>query len=798
METKRIYIDKLYKNDLEGESLSVAVPFPKGELKKEMLSHLVIEDTAKPGKRLPIQMKVTATWEDDSVKFLFIRFMADVPGNSKMVLELKEVSDTEDKSEETLRVKSTGKGIAVDTGVVCFEVCDNLDSIFQNVKFADTEYVKEQFVGPILTKNGTDFNINTTKWEIVEEGPVVVILETKAVYDDKSICNIRLTAFAGKAFVDVSVRLFNESDSELIPESWKMFIKRNTDVTEDMVLPDFNGEKIDSTGCGDMNKTNADENKLFFYTTGTTSLGEMEEDISKNSSNKIRTVSGISNYKTRFMISGNGDVVGNRVTGPFLVTEANEHFGEVLYGTLFADCTDEKAGVCGSIFQAQQNFPKAVKADKNGICVYLIPEGDEKVVFSQGMAREQRFLLHFHDSKTTIEEIDDRSLVYQMPVQPWISPEEFRKAAVFPNIVTDMDKANADVELAMISRADNHGRAYGMMNWGDFPDFNYTSQGRGGGKLVWTNNEYDYPHAMFMMYARTGVRRFHDYASVAAHHWMDVDVCHFSSDELRIGGQWEHTAGHNAGGGENGVMVCSHEWVEGLLDLWHFDGDERALETALGIGENVLRLLETPMYQKAGEASARETGWALRTLTALYIETHDTKWLGSCKNIITQFKQWNERYGAWLSPYTDNTVIRVGFMISVAVGSLMRYYRQFPQDDIKELILTAIDDIAENGMNPYGLFYYKELPSLSRNGNNTLLLEAMYIGYELTGDKKYLECGLKTFWNSVNDAPSNGGGKRVVEDAVLVGSAPTKSFAQSFLPMMQFYNALIQENMIAD
>mgnify|MGYP000736048214 FL=1 len=30
-----------------------------------------------------------------------------------------------------------------------------------------------------------------------------------------------------------------------------------------------------------------------------------------------------------------------------------------------------------------------------------------------------------------------------------------------------------------------------------------------------------------------------------------------------------------------------------------------------------------------------------------------------------------------------------------------------------------------------GLFYYKELPSLARNGNNTLLLEALAIAYEL-------------------------------------------------------------------
>ena len=45
---------------------------------------------------------------------------------------------------------------------------------------------------------------------------------------------------------------------------------------------------------------------------------------------------------------------------------------------------------------------------------------------------------------------------------------------------------------------------------------------------------------------------------------MDVDVCHYSDNPLRIGGQWEHTAGHC----KNGIMVCSHEWVEGLIDYY--------------------------------------------------------------------------------------------------------------------------------------------------------------------------------------------------------------------------------------
>lgn len=111
-----------------------------------------------------------------------------------------------------------------------------------------------------------------------------------------------------------------------------------------------------------------------------------------------------------------------------------------------------------------------------------------------------------------------------------------------------------------------HARCYGMLNWGDTWDSGYTMQGRGNGRVVWSNNEYDFPHSCALQYARTGVRRYLDYLLVTAKHWMDVDICHYSKNPLRIGGQWEHTAGHCA----NGVMVCSHEWVEGLLDLLSF------------------------------------------------------------------------------------------------------------------------------------------------------------------------------------------------------------------------------------
>ncbi|MDE7270146.1 MAG: hypothetical protein K2N81_06695, partial [Acetatifactor sp.] len=596
--------------------------------------------------------------------------------------------------------------------------------------------------------------------------------------------------WAGKPWVEVSYRIINTTDAPLHMASLVFYLKRTPDaVLSEKFTPMILKEKLDSTGCGDSLGVSEFGDGPVFHARG---VGELEQVEHRAPVDKVRTCVGSSNYKTDFLVGQGGETVNKTVDAKWLIREANEHFAEVLYGTFFADCTDSEGGVCATIFQAQQNYPKAVQADGSGVSVMLVPEQVEKVIMQTGMSREQRFLLHFHGAQESLAEIDNRSLIYQMPDRPYLSPETHRDSGVWLDVFTD--KPDIDVEQYLIGRADGHCRAYGMLNFGDSYDEGYTAQGRGGGNLVWCNNEYDYPHACALLYVRTGIRRFLDYNIASCSHWMDVDVCHYHSNPLFVGGQWEHTGGHCV----DGVMVCSHEWVEGLLDYYHFTGDERGLETALGIGDNVLRLLETPMYAHVGEANARETGWALRTLTALYVETRDEKWISKCDRILRDFEVWEEQYGDWLAPYTDNTLIRVGFMISVAIGSVMRYYREFPKPELKEMMLRAVDDLIENCyMEQLGCFYYKELPSLNRLGQNTLLLESLAIAYELSGDVEYLKPGIRTFKRTIAGVvPGAVGAKKIVGDAVIVGNASSKAFAQCMIPLATYYRAAAESGLL--
>jgi len=811
----KINFDKLYKDDRKSELCGICIPVKKGTLTTDKLSTVTILDNK---RAVPVQTEVTSTWEDGSVRYFYTHFLADLPGNDKKSFDLT-FSGEENYQELTKKIEEVAEvhgkieisedstSITAVTDSLRFTVKEGLAYLFDSFSFKGKEIPKECFVGPVVRICGERLTTVFDSWKVVKEGKILAVLEGKGRFlsaekerfsGEGIRFELRLSLTAGKPWLDLGFRFINCTEGDIKPDDIIFQVKASADSELSMDSPVPFNTSVDSTGCGDTKGTTTDQGIVT-----TTGIKELKNfDIPRDADEVFaRSIVGKSNYRTDFKIGIKGQQVENIITAETLAAVANEHFAEVMFGTFFADFTDpaQDFGVCATVFQAFQNFPKAVRSHKDGLSVFLIPDQDmvsqhskaSPVVFTSGMAREQRVLLHFHDAKESIYELDNRSLIYQMPDKPYIDPALFADAGVMQNVFLSAKEQIPEVEIALIDRADAHTRCYGMLNFGDGPDPGYTDQGRGGGKLVWTNNEYDYPHAMFTMYARSGIRRFLDYATVAACHWMDVDVCHYSLDPLKMGGQWEHTKSHTGGSqkghGSEGEIVCSHEWVEGLLDLYHFTADERALSTAIGIGENVLKLLDTPMYQTPGEASARETGWALRTLTALYLETHDKKWVEKSQWIISQFRQWNDRYGKWLAPYTDNTTIRVGFMISVAIGSLMRYYRAFPSDELGKMILDAVDDLTDNYMTPQGLFIYKELPSLSRNNTNTLLLEAVSIGYELTGDVSYLEHGILTFKRTLDNTSGIGGGKKIVEDTVISGSGAPKNFAQSFFPLTNFY-----------
>ncbi len=294
-----IYVEKLYKYDLPQEVCSVAVPMKQGDVKEQDLARLAVVD--EKGKEVLSDLKITAKWPDGSVKYLFICMAPDLLANQNMTFYLTDEKEIAKEATSTLCVTEGTQEITVSTGAITFTVKDNTASIFAEVVTKDARYEDGQFIGPVLKVDGKKQNLWVDTWKIVEAGKVAVVLEGAGHYENRRVA-VRLRAMTGKDYVELGLRLFNDSMESLVPDSWNLYVNRYPGVCVDDGLS-TKQVAFDSTGCGDMNENRAGENSLHFWTTGTGKLAEIEQQIAAQDGEYVRTLTGISNYKTRFAIS---------------------------------------------------------------------------------------------------------------------------------------------------------------------------------------------------------------------------------------------------------------------------------------------------------------------------------------------------------------------------------------------------------------------------------------------------------------------------------------------------------------
>ncbi|MBS12887.1 MAG: hypothetical protein CME19_14935 [Gemmatimonadetes bacterium] len=735
MSVSSLRFDKLSMYDRVAEPVSLAIPLPESAVSDP--ETLVVRNGDRP---VACQVRTTSTWPDGSVRWLMADFLADLPGNTSHTMAY----DFEGGSlepEAIVTVMESDSVIDVSTGPLEARIDKRDGALLPSVSLGDSERAN-LFSGFEIVDASE--NVYTTAGdtvesaEVVQAGPIRAEIELTGTPRSEAGkllfgYTIRLVFWAGKPWVDVEYQFVNREPSGSVDLSAIRMISR----------PGAKSEPKMALGEGHY-RTSVKE-------------GESERLLDQET----------------------------------ILYQAVEHVLETFYGDFWADWCADGFGVAITQFQAHQNFPKRLAVHRDGIDVDIYPESQPPVTILQGVAKTHRFLLHFHGDETSLEDITARSLQFQMPDVAMLPESVYRDAGVWENLFP-ADR-HQPIEAGLIDKADGRGLGLGMIHWGDGPDAGYTQQGRGKGDLVWTNNEYDFPHGMYLLFAKTGERRFRDIASVAAQHWIDVDFCHYSDDPLKMGGQPIHTAGHVTGG-----VTPSHEWTEGLLDYYHFTGKREALKKAISIADNMLRHLDSPKFKEAGGFAARETGWAMRGLVGVYQETRDQKYLDACTLIAEQFMDWKREWGAFLAPYTSHTKVRVPFMISIAVNALYRYHSVTGDDRVATLIVEEMADLLEHCVMPDGRFFYKELPSLNRRAGGPREMEALCHAYELSGDQKFLDQAKRMMDAMLASGLGSGGrgSKSVNKDAIIFGGPGPKSFASFFVPFMVAYKTLSDEGLL--
>lgn len=743
----KINFETLSRYNRKKEPCIVSVPFKEGELLESGYSRITLTDGEKD---YPAQFKTTSKWKDGSVKWLLVNFLADLPGNAPKDFYLDTDRSPKSEVKESVSLIKTEEGLTIHTGVLKAEMAPaGSIGMFRRISLDGNTYEADEIQGPFLINDKDEtflLEVGEKGWEIIESGPVRSIIRTEGRHRSANEStwldySLMVYAYAGKPWLKFDYQFINREESK------REVIKG----IELMIKPGYSDKKTIV--------------------------------------HKIAT----SNYKSTVQKGDSDDRLSFMVDADYILGVLNEQFPEVLWGVFMADWKSDRKAISASIYQAHQNFPKAFETDREGITMKLMPPEHDSLTVPQGVARTSRFYLHFHSPELPQEELIARAFQFQMPDIPRLEAKLYQSTKVFDDVITE--NYHVKTERFLYRYLDGRSKGLGMLHFGDAPEWEYTKQGRGAGKDIWINNEYDMPHSFMLMFARTGDRRYYDYMRAGVEHWFDVDVVHYSPDPLRNGTQVTHSVNH-----VTGKSVPSHQWVEGLLDYYHVTGNVIAYETAFIIGESLLRLLQQPEYSKEANLAPREAGWALRSLVALYNETHDQKWLQPIQPIVDYYIGWAEHYGSWIYPYTDHCLARIPFMITVGISSLMRYYRVDPQPGIKNVIIKVVDDLIKNSfIERIGLFYGKQLPSIRFINLNGMVLEALEVAYELTGDIKYLEKGLGTFeFITCENQPQLFDFTKIKRDShtVIYDCSGPKRFAQSFLPFMMYYRAILNAGLL--
>ncbi len=764
----RITFETGCRYDLTDVPVQVSIPFAEGAVRFEDLGFAAILDAQK--NSLPAQFQPTAFHADGSIRFLHCSFLAPFAGNKQATFTFDTHVQSQPEFESVSLIQEKDKSLWLSNGLVSCHLAAGSSRPFLQMAGHDLVLENHQLTGPVLYNDeGKEFvfTVGENGWDILESGPVRAVVRCKGRHvatDGTSWFDgvLTVTSYALNSTLTFDHQIINtETDTRPLHDGLALTneqagLKYDTDFPVQMVhgldfkvtLPAREGKKRMCT----------------------------------------------SSFNPKIERAEGPHPLHVQVGADTIIETPNEMFPEVMFSVFGCDWETESFGLCASIHQAYQNFPKAIDAQDDAITLSLFPRNHVPIAIPQGVGKTSRFQLYFHATGFSDPLLIDHLLRQEMPPVGSVAVESYIESGVYAPFVSD--QLHYPTERFLYRFIDSRAKGLGFLHFGDGPEWEYVKQGRSKGKDIWINNEYDMPHNFMVMFARTGDRRYYDYFLAAVRHWLDVDLCHYSERPYHRGLLYTHSIDH-----VSGQPVPSHQWVEGFLDYYHATADPMGLEIARTIGSELRKMIDLPLYKKPGFVEPRELGWTLRTFLALYAETHEKAYLDVCEPIVETYCQWADQYGTWTSPYPDNYMDRVPFMIHVGIVGLYRYYSYRSSERLYSVLCKVIDDVRAECLHPQtNMFMGKQHPSIRYQNLNGMVLETMAIGYELTGDVSYLRDALGMFsWITVENPPPIYDFSKVKrDDFTVIYNCPVgpKRCAQSLLPLLHYYAAGMKEKLL--
>ena len=269
-----------------------------------------------------------------------------------------------------------------------------------------------------------------------------------------------------------------------------------------------------------------------------------------------------------------------------------------------------------------QNFPSAIKVDKQALHIELFPEVDYLHELQPGEQKTHTFWIE--TSNTSEHTVSSHTAASQIetvtqPLQIQLNPQYVAKTKVVANF-SGQQEPQIQALIAQCLKGKNNFFAkreaideYGWRNFGELYADHENTEFKGEGLIIsHYNNQYDPIYGFLRQYLLTGESQWFELADDLAKHVIDIDIyrTELDKEEYNNGLFWhtDHyvdaaTATHrtysknqskdvymdHAGGGGPGGQHC---YTTGLMLYYFLTGNQAAKQTVLNLTEWITHIYD--------------------------------------------------------------------------------------------------------------------------------------------------------------------------------------------------------------
>ncbi|MGI5818333.1 MAG: hypothetical protein ACOX9R_09555 [Armatimonadota bacterium] len=376
--------------------------------------------------------------------------------------------------------------------------------------------------------------------------------------------------------------------------------------------------------------------------------------------------------------------------------EAAAWQGQRLAGWMTLAGDDEAVAV--GVREMAERSPKALTATPDGegarISFGVWPAASgEAFAWNQGVALAHHIALGFGGGEAAGDQARALLAATMHPLRALATPEHYCASGAFGPLTPRAEPAAWPTYEAEVDRAFNlivnDRSAYGMEDFGGVfqPGGYVPGMGR-----MWTNMEYDFPHATLSQFARTARPDMLERADQATRHFVPIDIIHWTPNERHLGGSHTHSHTTTEGHQVEGPNFGHAGWPQGPLQVFYLTGERQGLDAALLLSSYVAhnaapRPEDTggrPMY---GLREERDAGNAILTSIVTWEATHDPELIEVAYRVLDFVERCQSPgRGNWDTPNTEDPPHRgTTFMLHQLIKGLDAMHEVTAEPRVEEI-----------------------------------------------------------------------------------------------------------------